>query len=93
MKPYNFKKWLINFEQKWQLWPKNVIIQTLQSLYNFISTLVSEDNVLDAEKAFVTLSYLNILRMPLGTIHKWCHSKNADGSHKPLLVNVESTVI
>ena len=28
----------MNFE-KWQLWPKNVITQILQSLYNFISTL------------------------------------------------------
>ena len=25
---------------KWQLWPKNVISQIFQSLYNFISTLV-----------------------------------------------------
>ena len=28
------------FWTKWQLWPKNVITQKLQSLYNFISTLV-----------------------------------------------------
>ena len=32
------------FWTKWQLWPKNVITQILQSLYNFISTLAYEEN-------------------------------------------------
>ena len=34
----------MNFEKKWQLWPKNVISQIPQSLYNFISTLVYFEN-------------------------------------------------
>ena len=32
----------MNFEKKWQLWPKNVSTHILQSLYNFISTLAFE---------------------------------------------------
>ena len=35
------------FWTKWQLWPKNVITQILQSLYNFISILACLGN--DAE--------------------------------------------
>ena len=31
------------FRRKWQLWPKNVITQLLQSLYNFVSALVLGD--------------------------------------------------
>ena len=33
------------FWTKWQLWPKNVITQILQSLYNFISTLVPNNYI------------------------------------------------
>ena len=36
------------FRTKWQLWPKNVITQILQSLYNFISTL---DGIGSAEES------------------------------------------
>ena len=43
----HFWNQIVNFEvklrdellRKWQLWPKSVIKQVLQSLYNFISTL------------------------------------------------------
>ena len=40
------------FWRKWQLWPKNVITQILQSLYNFIiSTLdVPPDRVINDNK-------------------------------------------
>ena len=36
----------IEFWTKWQLWPKNVITQILQRLYNFISILVLKENVI-----------------------------------------------
>ena len=32
-------KMINEFWTKWQLWPKNVIIQILENLYNFISAL------------------------------------------------------
>ena len=39
----NFFKVKDKLRRKWQLWPKNVITQLLQSLYNFISALVLGD--------------------------------------------------
>ena len=44
-------------------------IPFLVALLSFATyVLISEDNILNAEKAFVTLSYLNIMRMPLAIL-------------------------
>ena len=34
----------MNFEQKWQLWPKNVICQILQSSNNFFISTIGDHN-------------------------------------------------
>ena len=61
------------FWTKWQLWPKNVIAQILQSLYNFISILA---NVHGAEKKFKcdrchkTFAQRCHLRVHISTVHE-----------------------
>ena len=48
------------FWTKWQLWPKNVITQILQSLYNFISTL----DIIDKQIIEIN-EYQRVLKQPL----------------------------
>ena len=45
------------------IWTSVPFIVTLATFATYV--LIDENNVLDAQKAFVTLSYMNILRMPL----------------------------
>ena len=47
-------------------------IVTLATFATYV--LIDENNVLDAQKAFVTLSYMNILRMPLSKYLKKNHA-------------------
>ena len=48
------------------LWSSIPFIVALACFATYV--LVDPNNVLDAEKAFVTLSYLNIIRMPLAVL-------------------------
>ena len=48
------------------IWTSVPFIVTLATFATYV--LIDENNVLDAQKAFVTLSYMNILRMPLSKV-------------------------
>ena len=48
------------------IWTSVPFLVALASFATFV--LISNENVLDAEKAFVTLSYLNIMRMPMAVL-------------------------
>ena len=50
------------------IWTSVPFIVTLATFATYV--LIDENNVLDAQKAFVTLSYMNILRMPLSKTKK-----------------------
>ena len=48
------------------IWTSVPFMVALASFATYV--LIDENNVLDAEKAFVTLSYLNIMRMPMAVL-------------------------
>ena len=68
------------------VWTTVPILVVLASFATYV--LIDENNQLDGTKAFVTINYLNILRMPLAVLPYMAIAFGTDHSKKYLLIEV-----